>query len=600
MRISRIRIKNFRNFADVDFEVGDNAVFIGENKVGKSNLLFALRLILDPALPDSGRYLREEDFWDGLPRPLKKADQIAVSVDFADFEDNKHHLTLLGDYLVQPSPMVARLTYKWAPLPTLIKDPVKESDYEFAVYGGADPNKELSYDVRRRLPMELIPALRDSEGDLARWSRSPLRPLLDAAASTIDRSKLDKLALAVDAATGDITKIKEVKAVADSIADRLKQMVGSVQSLETVLRFSPADADKLIRALRIFIDGGRRSISDASLGSANLLYFALKSLEHDKLIADGERDFVYLAIEEPEAHLHPVLQRLIFRNYLHPRIAPAVAKSKSERVVLMTTHSPHIASVTRLRDFVLLRWSKAKKATVASSTANVSLSDHDAADLERYMDVTRGEVLFSRGVVLVEGDAEKLLVPVLAAKQGFDLDELGIVVANILGTNFAPYLKLLGPRGLDIPIAALTDCDPVAKGALGPDRVVNQMVRYVMDSKKWDELKWEAVLKAAPECGVFINEHTLEVDLFKCGLAAQFAQAMGDVGAGKSMKGRMKEWAKNPKSLDADHFLRDIERVGKGRFAQRLASIIADSKATSCPGYISEGIAYVVERTRKL
>ena len=62
MRISRIQIQNFRNFHDFDIALGEHAVIVGENKIGKSNLLFALRLLLDPSLPDSARQLKEEDF----------------------------------------------------------------------------------------------------------------------------------------------------------------------------------------------------------------------------------------------------------------------------------------------------------------------------------------------------------------------------------------------------------------------------------------------------------------------------------------------------------------------------------------------------------
>ena len=83
MRISRVQIRNFRNFADLDVTLGDHAVIVGENKVGKSNFLYALRLILDPSLPDTARKLREEDFWDGLPRPLTANDLISVAVDIA-------------------------------------------------------------------------------------------------------------------------------------------------------------------------------------------------------------------------------------------------------------------------------------------------------------------------------------------------------------------------------------------------------------------------------------------------------------------------------------------------------------------------------------
>src|SRR5438309_153956 len=139
MRIARIEVKNFRNFRHLDLQIGEHAVIVGENKIGKSNLLFALQLILDPSLSDSDRCLREEDFWDGLPRPLTADDRIEVSAEFAEFDDNDDHLALLGEYLVQPDPMVARLTYTFQPIPNLPDGPKKESDYEFAIYGGRRP-----------------------------------------------------------------------------------------------------------------------------------------------------------------------------------------------------------------------------------------------------------------------------------------------------------------------------------------------------------------------------------------------------------------------------------------------------------------------------
>src|ERR1700733_13750200 len=128
MRISRIIIKNFRNFEALDVKLGEHAVVLGENKVGKTNLLFALRLILDPSLPDSARRLRLEDFWDGLERPLKKEDVIEISAEFRGFEDNENLLAVLADHLLKTDPMVARITYLFRPMLGREEAPKSEAD----------------------------------------------------------------------------------------------------------------------------------------------------------------------------------------------------------------------------------------------------------------------------------------------------------------------------------------------------------------------------------------------------------------------------------------------------------------------------------------
>ena len=83
--------------------------------------------------------------------------------------------------------------------------------------------------------------------------------------------------------------------------------------------------------------------------------------------------------------------------------------------MILTTHSPHIASVAPLTSLLLLR-EQANVGTKGYSTASAEFTGDDVEDLERYLDVTRAELVFARGVILVEGDAERFLVPTFAGE----------------------------------------------------------------------------------------------------------------------------------------------------------------------------------------
>ncbi len=117
--ISRIQIKNFRNFADIDLgPLPPAVVVIGENRSGKSNLLKALQLVLDPTLPDSQRYLQPEDFWDGATNPLDGA-EIEIVVELQGIDDDDVAMAALADATVSESPLVARLGYRYRPRESL-------------------------------------------------------------------------------------------------------------------------------------------------------------------------------------------------------------------------------------------------------------------------------------------------------------------------------------------------------------------------------------------------------------------------------------------------------------------------------------------------
>jgi len=315
-----------------------------------------------------------------------------------------------------------------------------------------------------------------------------------------------------------------------------------------------------------------------------------------------QSQFTILAIEEPEAHLHPHLQRLVFRNVL-----------KRDLPILVSTHSPTIVSLAEPDWFALFK--RSKNGTVAVSTSKIAtLDDKVRRDLSRFLDATRGEIVFARGVILIEGDAEVFLIPEMArklkeeGKLSHTLDGAGISVCSVCGTDFRPYVQFIGPLGLDLPFAVVTDGDPPVelktKGEnenddchyAGLKRGID-LVKFIDDTKTtelesdYQVQKWDEVRDALAKIGIFVNRRTLEDELLTVGYGQQFVEVYGELGGSPTQQKNMQT---EINGKETGRVIRRIETtgMGKGRFAQRLANTIAGDKI---PSYINDAMRFVLK-----
>src|SRR5712692_6320099 len=197
--------------------------------------------------------------------------------------------------------------------------------------------------------------------------------------------------------------------------------------------------------------------------------------------------------------------------------------------------------------------------------------------------------LFQRRYI-VEGIAEQFVVPAFAERfrtesgEQVDLDRFGVSVCAVHGTDFTPYVKLLGPEGLDIPFVVVTDGDPAARdGALafqgirrganllGPEE--KERVAKLIEAEEWEEAREELASNY-----IFVGTRTLELDIAEMHpkqMIRAFEELPVSSKAASSFAQEVEGFLKEPKSADisdaGEAIMGRVERIGKGRFAQRLA-----------------------------
>ena len=224
---------------------------------------------------------------------------------------------------------------------------------------------------------------------------------------------------------------------------------------------TPGSADFRLRRLLEKLELSLTEQTDSSsgnrrgLGSHNLLFMACELL----LLGSDAEGLPLLLIEEPEAHIHPQRQ-LRLMQFLQDHLRKS-QQSDHPIQALVSTHSPQLASQINLENLVIVQGGKA----FSMGPDSTMLEKSDYRFLQRFLDITKANLFFARGLMIVEGDAENILLPTLAKLLGRDFGAYGVSIVNVGGVGLRRYAQIFIRRNIQtescikVPVACLTDLD---------------------------------------------------------------------------------------------------------------------------------------------
>ncbi|WP_341783222.1 ATP-dependent nuclease [Pseudomonas putida] len=636
MHLSKVTLVNYRNFesAKFVFNKGVNTV-IGENGSGKSNLFRAIRLLLDSNIYRSAYAIEENDFF--RKEGGWKGHWIIISLEFDNIgQDEAIQSLFVHRGVVIAGQNVGKATYNLmfrpsqairAELAALkpgdheslrkLQERISISDYESFFTGRSDADftnsahyKELAGDfdkvvfpkvtsplsgspipnqlsVSKEVSFTFVKALRDVVSDFSGNRQNPLLNLLKRKSEEIDHNKYKAITDKVKQLNSDIEVLEDVQDVREDICDTIAETAGEAYAPARLHIKSdlPSEADKLFQSLKLFVgENDERysgDISELSLGGANLIYLTLKLLEF-KYQRQRETAANFLIIEEPEAHIHTHIQKTLFENI-----------DFENTQIIYSTHSTQISEVSNLEKINILA---RKGVRCESYQPSVGLKPAEIRHLQRYLDATRSSLLFARGVVLIEGDAEEILIPVLIKKVlGISLDELGVSLINIRSTGFENIACVFHRSRIRRCCSIVTDLDKAIADTVIKDGDLALTIKYkkkMAGSQKAGlarKTRLDNFSKGNRYLSVHYANHTFEVDFIKSGNEYEVAKIVDSVYEDDVTKTKAREEIESGDiAIYGKRVLTMAAHSGKGWFAIMLADAI--TPCTAIPQYILNAV----------
>lgn len=597
MYIKTLKLWNFRKYGSsndlnrspdllVPFNMGLN-VLIGENDSGKTAILDAIKLVLKTHAYEWIK-IEKEDF-------TEYYEKLRIEIEFAGITDDeaKHFIEWLGwgDEVVsgkiETRPKLI-LIYQ----AELRDDKVIPSDIKAGMDG---VGHLLNAEAREFLKCTYLKALRDADSELMAKKNSRLSQILQEHKlfKKSDKNKQHELEEIISHANDEIKKYFENEEKTDGLKSNKEQIVTPINdylkefiSEQHLSKFdiSSSDIKNILEKISLGIEG----YSKLGLGTMNRLFMAAELLHLKKENYDGLK---LCLIEELEAHLHPQAQMKI--------IEVLESEAKKDIQFILTTHSPNLASKVPIENLIICNGKNVFPLGYVNTIEKekpikkfyTKLEEENYTYLKRFLDVTKSNLFFAKGVIIVEGWAEEILIPVIAKKMGYSLTKHEVSIVNVGSTAYLHFAKIFqrsDTKSMRIPVSIVTDLDvrPNKNGTFDRAQQKNKKSKI---EKRFGELSNTNISMQ------IAKEWTLEWCLYKSDILSDlFKQAVRKVhNKTKSFKNKNGEWDSNFKNALISKLSKAKGSLDKVAVANELSLLIENNEVDF--GITDEYIKYLID-----
>lgn len=430
----------------MEFTTGLN-VLVGENNIGKTNILDSIRIAIGTVLAT------KED----LPIGGEKGKPIKITLIYHSLseEERAQFIDILNFDARNPELSTAQINFEWSYNESLKK-------WSRRRWGGTNSETERSVpeEVLQSLQITALDALRDARSELKPGPKNRLASLIDLLSTDADKARI---IAEFDRANQKLQEEGLIQKTSKLVQTTLTGATGTILKQDASIANSESDFEKIIRNLRLLVGTGiPLELSTNGLGYNNLLFIACIISELGSM---EEGDCPLLLVEEPEAHLHPQLQTIL-ASFLSEEINK-IEEFKRKPQIIVTTHSPTIAAHIAPSQIRLIYTNAEKELSFFSLFDFLEKTEENK--VRRMLDVTRASMLFAKGIIFVEGESENILLPVLAKRKQLNLEHHAIAIVPVSGVDFNTLASLFGQDKIGIKVSLITDSDPKIIDASGSD-----------------------------------------------------------------------------------------------------------------------------------